>query len=70
MSHFLYNKLYVLQSLTNNDQKTGEELVNRINAFSIRKGRGTGTEVNPNCWTVKQSLRIREPACIGQVTYH
>lgn len=35
MSHFLYNKLYVLQSLTNNDQKTGEELVNRINAFSV-----------------------------------
>ena len=34
MSHFLYNKLYVLQSLTNNDQKTGEELVNRINSFS------------------------------------
>ena len=31
---------------------------------------GTGTEVNPNCWTVKQSLRIREPACTGQVTYH
>lgn len=34
------------------------------------RGRGTGTEVNPNCWTVKQSLRIREPACTGQVTYH
>ena len=30
----------------------------------------TDTEVNPNCWTVKQSLRIREPACTGQVTYH
>ena len=34
MSNYYYNKLYVLQSLTNNDQKTGEELTNRINAFS------------------------------------
>ena len=31
-------------------------------------GQGTGTEVNPNCWTVKQSLRIREPARTGPGT--
>lgn len=34
MSHFLFNKLYILQSLTDTDQKTGEELEKRINTFS------------------------------------
>ena len=34
MSHFLFNKLYILQSLAEKDQKTGEELEKRINAFS------------------------------------
>ena len=41
-----------------------------VMAVNVPGGQGTGTEVNPNCWTVKQSLRIREPACTGQVTYH
>ncbi len=36
MSHFLFNKLYILQSLADKDQKTGEELEKRINAFSIQ----------------------------------
>lgn len=34
MSHFLFNKLYILQSLAEKDQKTGKELEKRINAFS------------------------------------
>jgi hypothetical protein len=48
------------------------ELYHRIHIVKKTSGciKGTGAEVNPNCWTVKQSLRIREPACIGQVTYH
>lgn len=36
MSSFLFNKLYILQSLDDNDQKTGEELEKRINAFSSK----------------------------------
>ena len=34
MSRFLFNKLYILQSLAEKDQKTGEELERRINDFS------------------------------------
>lgn len=34
MSQFLFNKLYILQSLTSSDRKTGEELEKRINLFS------------------------------------
>ena len=34
MSHFLFNKLYILQSLVEKDQKTGKELEERINLFS------------------------------------
>ena len=36
MSHFLFNKLYILQSLAGTDQKTGKELEERINTFSSR----------------------------------
>ena len=36
MSHFLFNKLYILQSLACTDQKTGKELEERINTFSSK----------------------------------
>lgn len=35
MSYFLFNKLYILQSLADNDRKTGKELEERINTFSL-----------------------------------
>ena len=38
MSYFLYNKLYILQSLADSDQKTGEELEERINTFARNNG--------------------------------
>ena len=41
MSKFFFNKLFIIESLTDNDRKTGEELEARMNTWAS-KNNGPG----------------------------